>query len=82
MEYLFTTLVSDDLGLLTRTLPIARELTRYGYQGAFCDSAKAPCKLIAEGRTLLRGASAAVRLIEDWCAKNRVYLPLILTQLG
>lgn len=47
-KYLFTTLVSNDLGLLTRTLPVARELAGRGHQVAFCNSASAPRKLIAE----------------------------------
>ncbi len=47
-KYLFTTQVSNDLGLLTRTLPVARELAQRGHQVAFCNSAPAPRKLIAE----------------------------------
>jgi len=46
-KYLFTTLPSNDLGLLTRSLPIARELRRQGHQIAFCSTAKAPNKLIS-----------------------------------
>jgi UDP:flavonoid glycosyltransferase YjiC (YdhE family) len=47
-RYLFTTLPSNDLGLLTRSLPIARELRNRGHQIAFCSPAKAPNKLISE----------------------------------
>jgi len=47
-RYLFTTLPSNDLGLLTRSLPIARELHSHGHQIAFCSPAKAPSKLISE----------------------------------
>ena len=47
-KYLFTTLPSNDLGLLTRSLPIARELRNRGHQIAFCSPAKAPNKLISE----------------------------------
>lgn len=47
-KYLFTTLPSNDLGLLTRSLPIARELRNRGHYIAFCSPAKAPNKLIAD----------------------------------
>ena len=45
-KFLFTTLPSNDLGLLTRSLPIAAELTQRGHTIAFCSPAKAPKKLI------------------------------------
>ncbi|HSD84763.1 MAG TPA: nucleotide disphospho-sugar-binding domain-containing protein [Anaerolineae bacterium] len=48
MKFLFTTQVSNDLGLLTRSLPIACELKQRGHQVAFCNPAAAPTKLIAE----------------------------------
>ncbi len=47
-KFLFTTLPSNDLGLLTRSLPIAGELAQRGHQVAFCSPARAPRKLIAE----------------------------------
>jgi hypothetical protein len=47
-RYLFTTQASDDLGLLTRTLPVAHALAERGHQVAFCNFAPAPRKLIAE----------------------------------
>jgi len=47
-RFLFTTLFSDDLGLLTRTLPIARELANRGHDVAFCNPAHAPSKVIKE----------------------------------
>ncbi len=47
MKFLFTTLCSNDLGLLTRSLPIARELRDRGHQVVFCNPAKAPRKVIA-----------------------------------
>jgi len=47
-KFLFTTLPSNDLGLLTRSLPIARELRDRGHQLAFCNPAKAPNKLISD----------------------------------
>lgn len=48
-RFLFTTLFSDDLGLLTRTLPIARELANRGHAIAFCNPAPAPSTVIREG---------------------------------
>ena len=48
MRFLFTTQISDDLGLLTRTLPVAEELTRRGHQAFFCNPARAPARLIAQ----------------------------------
>lgn len=47
-KYLFTTLPSNDLGLLTRSLPIARELRARGCEVAFCSPATAPRKLVSE----------------------------------
>jgi UDP:flavonoid glycosyltransferase YjiC (YdhE family) len=47
-KFLFTTLISNDLGLLTRSLPIARELQERGHQVAFCNPARAPSKLISD----------------------------------
>ncbi len=46
--FLFTTLPTNDLGLLTRSLPIARELAEQGHTILFCSPAKAPSRLIAE----------------------------------
>jgi UDP:flavonoid glycosyltransferase YjiC (YdhE family) len=48
MKFLFTTQASNDLGLLTRSLPIANELKQRGHEVAFCNPAKAPRKLITE----------------------------------
>ncbi len=45
---LFTTLPSNDLGLLTRSLPIAKELKKLGMQITFCHPAKTPKLLIKE----------------------------------
>lgn len=47
-RYLFTTLPSNDLGLLTQSLPIASQLRDRGDQIAFCSPAKAPAKLISD----------------------------------
>lgn len=47
-RYLFTTLPSNDLGLLTRSLPIARALAKKGNEIIFCSPGRAPTKLIAE----------------------------------
>src|SRR5258708_38648640 len=46
--FLFTTLPTNDLGLLTRSLPIARELAEQGHTILFCSPANAPSRLIAE----------------------------------
>jgi UDP:flavonoid glycosyltransferase YjiC (YdhE family) len=45
-KLLFTTLPSDDLGLLTRSLPIARQLQERGQAAVFCSPARAPGRLI------------------------------------
>ena len=47
-RFLFTTLPTNDLGLLTRSLPIARELTERGHKILFCSPAQAPSRLIAD----------------------------------
>ena len=47
-RFLFTTLPTNDLGLLTRSLPIARELAERGHTIFFCSPAPAPNRLIAE----------------------------------
>lgn len=47
-NFLFTTLPSNDLGLLTRSLPVAHELAERGHRVTFCHPAEAPGKLIAE----------------------------------
>jgi UDP:flavonoid glycosyltransferase YjiC (YdhE family) len=43
---LFTTLPSDDLGLLTRSLPIAKQLNIRGHEAVFSSPARAPGRLI------------------------------------
>jgi hypothetical protein len=47
-RYLFTTLPSNDLGLLTRSLPIARALAKKQNEIIFCSPGQAPSKLIAD----------------------------------
>jgi UDP:flavonoid glycosyltransferase YjiC (YdhE family) len=47
-KFLFTTLPTNDLGLLTRSLPIARELAGHGHDITFCSPAPAPSRLIGE----------------------------------
>jgi UDP:flavonoid glycosyltransferase YjiC (YdhE family) len=47
-KVLCTTLPSNDLGLLARTIPVARELASMGHKVAYCNPAPAPAKLIAE----------------------------------
>lgn len=46
--YLFTTLPSNDLGLLTRSLPVARELRTLGHRVLFCSPGRAPRRLVAD----------------------------------
>lgn len=47
-RYLITTLPSNDLGLLMRSLPIARELAKKGNEVIFCSPGQAPGKLVAD----------------------------------
>jgi UDP:flavonoid glycosyltransferase YjiC (YdhE family) len=47
-KFLFTTLPSNDLGLLARSLPIANELRKSGHKIAFSSPAKAPDRLIKD----------------------------------
>ncbi len=47
-KFLFTTLPSNDLGLLTRSLPIARELGSRGHQITFCNPGQSPQKVITD----------------------------------
>ena len=47
-KFLFTTLPTNDLGLLARSLPVALELSRAGHDIVFCSPAAAPAKLVAE----------------------------------
>lgn len=47
-RFLFTALFSNDLGLPSRTVPIALELDKRGHEVAFCNPEEAPKKLIAE----------------------------------
>jgi hypothetical protein len=46
--FLFTTLPTNDLGLLARSLPIGHELAQRGHRVAFCSPAPAPSTMIAE----------------------------------
>ena len=47
MHYLFTTLPTNDLGLLARALPVARELARAGHRVTFSHPAP-PRRVIAD----------------------------------
>src|SRR5215211_8410621 len=47
-KFLFTTLPTNDLGLLTRSLPIARQLESRGHRIFFCSPAWAPSRLVGE----------------------------------
>ena len=40
--FLFTSLWADDLGLPTRSIPIALELQERGHKVVFCEPQKAP----------------------------------------
>ncbi len=46
--FLFTSLWADDLGLPTRSIPIALELQQRGHKVAFCEPEYAPTKVIEE----------------------------------
>jgi UDP:flavonoid glycosyltransferase YjiC (YdhE family) len=48
MRFLFTTLPTNDLGLLTRSLPIAAILRSRGHEVIFSSPARAPRKLVAD----------------------------------
>lgn len=47
-RYLFTVLPTNDLGLLTRSLPVAKALQQSGHAVVFSHPAKAPRKLITD----------------------------------
>lgn len=47
-RFLFTALFSNDLGLPTRTVPIAAELAKRGHHVGFCSWAPTPSQLILE----------------------------------
>lgn len=47
-KFLFTTLPTNDLGLLARSLPIAGELAKRGHDIMFCSPARSPRRLITE----------------------------------
>src|SRR5882724_1946680 len=47
-RFLFTSLPTDDLGLLTRSLPIAKALSERGHSIVFSNPAQAPRKVIAD----------------------------------
>ncbi len=50
-RFLFTTILADDLGVPTRSMPIALELKRRGHDVAFCNPLNAPAKLEGCGGT-------------------------------
>ena len=45
-RFLFSTILLNDLGVPSRSLPIALELKRRGHTVAFCNPLDAPAKLI------------------------------------
>lgn len=66
-RFLFTTLPTNDFGLLTRSLPIAHELKLRGHEVAFCHPAKGPQILIAEeGLKNLLPDDPLYYFIADW----------------
>ena len=60
-RYLFTTLPSNDLGLLTRSLPIARELRRRGHTALFSSLALSAASTGKEAIPTLRVISPEKR---------------------
>jgi len=75
-KFLFTTLPTNDLGLLTRSLPIARELAatvkRVLAAPTFADNAKK----IGERMRVYGGATRAVSLIEQYSEKTSVRIKM------
>lgn len=66
-RFLFTTLPTNDFGLLTRSLPIAHELKLRGHKVTFCHPAKGPQILIAEaGFENLLPDDPLYYFIADW----------------
>jgi len=47
-RFLFTTILMNDLGVPTRSLPIAQELQKRGHEVAFCNPLPAPSRLLEE----------------------------------
>ena len=47
-RFLFTTILANDLGVPSRSLPIALELERRGHRVAFCNPLDAPAKLLKQ----------------------------------
>ena len=70
-RFLFTTLPSNDLGLLTRSLPIARKLKLRGHEVAYCHPAKSPQIFIAEGG--FQTTSENALLDRSASSRSRVY---------
>ena len=74
-KFLFTTLPSNDLGLLTRSLPIAQELTKLGHKIVFSSPAKAPDSLIKNAEIYSHklktygGPKKAAEIIENFANK-------------
>ena len=69
-RFLFTALFSNDLGLPSRTLPIALELVKRGHEVAFCNPEEAPRRLIAE-------AGVAVLAGTDFGSGGEGYIRLV-----
>jgi len=73
---LFTTLPSNDLGLLARALPVAVELAQHRHTIAFCSPSPAPRKLIAEAGfdnlSLKHPMYAVIAETLDWQGARRI----------
>lgn len=74
-RFLFTIQVSDDLGLLTRSLPIARELAQRGHEVAFCNPARAPSRLIAEAGFANLPVKHPLYLLSELGTRGELNLP-------
>jgi len=62
-RFLFTTILANDLGVPSRSLPIALELERRGHRVAFCNPLDAPAKLLKHA--LERRTSDHARALES-----------------
>jgi UDP:flavonoid glycosyltransferase YjiC (YdhE family) len=73
--FLFTTLPSNDLGLLTRSLPVARELAALGHRVVFCSPGRAPRRLIADAGFESRVPDDPLYNLSDAASLGRLLRP-------
>lgn len=66
-KFLFTNLWSDDLGLPTRTVPIAVELKNKGHEVCFCNPTASPSVIIQEAGL----SNLLIKCIEEMTKKKR-----------